>query len=222
MIRLLIADDHEIFREGLRQILAEQRDMQICGEAADGEAVLERLRESSYDVLVLDMSMPKRSGVALIGHVHARCPDLAILVLSMHHEPQYAVQAIRAGAAGYVTKANPAADLMAGIRHVARGGIFISDDVAERLARDQQKSGYRPPHNDFTRREFEIFHMLVAGQRVSEIARALNLSEKTVSTHKTRIQRKIDAYSSAAIVRYAIKHRLIETEVNLADADIAG
>lgn len=222
MIRLLIADDHEIFREGLRQILAEQKDMRICGEAADGEAVLRRLREGAYDVLVLDMSMPKRSGVALIGHIHALYPNLAILVLSMHHEHQYAVQAIRAGAAGYVTKANPSADLLAGVRHVARGGIFMSDTVAERLARDQQKSGYRPPHGDFTSREFEVFHMLVAGQRVSEIARTLNLSEKTVSTHKTHIQRKIDAYSAAAIVRYAVRHRLIETDESLADADVAG
>ena len=114
MIRLLIADDHEIFREGLRQILADQKDMQVCGEAADGEMVLKRLGERAYDVLVLDMSMPKRSGVALIEQVHALYADLPILVLSMHQEHQYAVQAIRSGAAGYVTKASPSAELLAG------------------------------------------------------------------------------------------------------------
>ncbi len=219
MIRLLIADDHEIFREGLRQILADQKDMQVCGEAADGEMVLKRLGERAYDVLVLDMSMPKRSGVALIEQVHALYADLPILVLSMHQEHQYAVQAIRSGAAGYVTKASPSAELLAGIRRVARGGMFMSNIVAERLALDLRRPERHAPHADLTGREFQIFHMLVAGQRVSEIARTLHLSEKTVSTHKTRIQHKIDARSAAAMVRYAVKHHLIETEMDAPGTD---
>jgi DNA-binding NarL/FixJ family response regulator len=216
MIDLLIADDHAIFREGLRQILATQPDMRVRGEAADGESVLHRLRQGAYDVLILDMSMPKGGGVALIAEIHALRPQLPILVLSMNQEHQYAVQAIRAGAAGYVIKASPSAELLEGVRRVARGGMYVSDAVAERLARALREPEPRPPHADFTRREFQIFHMLVAGQRVSAIARTLNLSEKTVSTHKTRIQRKIDASSAAAMVRYAVKHRLIETEEEFA------
>ena len=217
MIDLLIADDHAIFREGLRQILAAQPDMRVHGEAADGEGVLQRLRRDSYDVLILDMSMPKRSGVALIAEICALRPRLPILVLSMHHEYQYAVQAIRAGAAGYVVKASPSAALLEGVRRVAHGGMYVSDAIAERLARELREPGQRPPHAEFTRRELQIFHMLVAGQRVSDIARALNLSEKTVSTHKTRLQIKIDAGSAAAMVRYAVKHRLIDTGDEIAE-----
>ncbi|HWI27383.1 MAG TPA: response regulator transcription factor [Stellaceae bacterium] len=211
MIDLLIADDHAIFREGLRQILAAQADMRVSGEASDGDGVLSRLRQGRFDVLILDMSMPNRGGVALIAQIRALHPRLPILVLSMHQEHQYAVQAIRAGAAGYVVKASPSAELLEGVRRVARGGTYVSESIAERLVRDLREPEQRLPHAEFTAREFQIFHMLIAGLRVSDIARALNLSEKTVSTHKTRIQQKIDAHSVAEMVRYAVKHRLIES-----------
>jgi DNA-binding NarL/FixJ family response regulator len=212
MIDVLIADDHAIFREGLRQILSAQADIRVRGEAEDGEGVIDRLHRDAYDVLILDMSMPKRGGVALIAQIHALQPKLPILVLSMHQEHQYAVQAIRAGAAGYVIKASPSAELLEGVRRVARGGMFVSDAIAERLARELREPEPGAPHAGFTAREFQIFHMLVAGQRVSDIARTLNLSEKTVSTHKTRIQQKTGAASTAALVRYAVRHGLIETE----------
>lgn len=209
MIDLLIADDHALFREGLRQILSDQPDISVCGEAVDGDSLLKQLRERQCGVLVLDISMPGHNGLGLIGEIRALRPDLPILVLSMHQEQQFAVQAIRAGANGYVTKASSSGELLEGIRRVARGGLYVSEQVVERLAADVQKAGLLPPHADLTEREFQIFHLLVGGDRVSDIARRLALSEKTVSTHKSQIQRKLGVHSVASIVRYAIQHGLV-------------
>ncbi len=209
MISVLLADDHVIFREGLRQIIAIQPDMQVCGEASDGAEALRLLQRTPCDVLVLDLSMPGPSGVGLISRIHALLPKLPILVLSMHQQHPYMVEALRGGASGYVTKASPSAQLLDGIRRVARGGTFASDAAAEQLAVRLRQPDGRPPHMRLTSRELQVFHLLVSGLRVGEIARQLNLSEKTVSTHKTRIQDKIDASSAADLVRYAIRHGLI-------------
>jgi DNA-binding NarL/FixJ family response regulator len=182
----------------------------VAGEAVDGDDVLRAVRDRPCDVLVLDMSMPGRSGVALIRQIHSMRPRLPILVLSMHVQHQYAVHAIKAGAAGYVTKNSPSATLVDGIRKVARGGTFVSEGVAEKLAMELRRPASDAPHLALTGREFQVFHMLVEGRKVSAIAQVLSLSVKTVSSHKSRILDKLGASSTAGLVYYAVRHGLVE------------
>lgn len=218
MIEILIADDHTIFRDGLKQILSDEPDIVVTAEAVDGDDTLDKLRSRRFDVVVLDLSMPGKSGIALIGQLRRACPKLPILVLSMHAQRQYAVQAIKAGASGYVTKTSPSAQLVDGIRKLARGGVFVSSEVAEKLAQELQQPERRAAHASLTGREFQVFHLLVAGHKVSEIARSLSLSVKTVSTHKTKVMEKLGVSSTAGLVYYAMKHRLVD-ESEDPDAD---
>ena len=208
MIRVVIADDHQILREGLKQLLQAAGDVVVAGEAGDGFEVLERVRTLDFDVLLLDMSMPGKSGVELIRQVKSEKPKLRILVLSMHEEHQYAVRAIRAGASGYLTKESAAAKLVAAIRKVGSGGAFISAEVAERLAQEAMPHAEGPPHATLSDREYQVFRMLVNGQTVTEIAAALHLSGKTVSTHKARLMEKLGVEHNADLVHYAVRHRL--------------
>jgi DNA-binding NarL/FixJ family response regulator len=208
MIRVIIADDHQILREGLKQLLLAAGDLDVVGEAADGNEVLQRVRTLGCDVLLLDMSMPGRSGVELIRQVKSEKPKLRILVLSMHEEHQYAVRAIRAGASGYLTKESAAAQLVAALRKVAGGGAFISAEVAERLAQEAMPHADGPLHAALSDREYQVFRLLVNGRSVSEIAVQLHLSAKTVSTHKARLMEKLGVDNNADLVHYAIKHRL--------------
>ena len=208
MIRVVIADDHQILREGLKQLLLSAGDLDVVGEARDGHDVLERIRALEFDVLLLDMSMPGKSGVELIKHVKTAKPKLRILVLSMHEEHQYAVRAIRAGASGYLTKESAAAQLVAAIRKVAGGGAFISAEVAERLALDAMPHAEGPLHASLSDREYQVFQLLVAGVSVSDIALRLHLSAKTISTHKARLMEKLEIDNNADLVRYAVRHRL--------------
>ena len=208
MIRVVIADDHQILREGLKQLLLAAGDLDVVGEAGDGHEVLERVRTLGFDVLLLDMSMPGKSGVELIRQVKAEKPKLRILVLSMHEEHQYAVRAIRAGASGYLTKESAAAQLVAAIRKIAAGGAFISAEVAERLALDAMPHAEGPLHATLSDREYQVFRLLVTGRSVSDIAEQLHLSAKTISTHKARLMEKLQVDNNAALVRYAVDHRL--------------
>ena len=208
MIRVIIADDHQILREGLKQLLLAAGDLDVVGEAADGNEVLQRVRTLGCDVLLLDMSMPGRSGVELIRQVKSEKPKLRILVLSMHEEHQDAVRAIRAGASGYLTKESAAAQLVAALRKVAGGGAFISAEVAERLAQEAMPHADGPLHAALSDREYQVFRLLVNGRSVSEIAVQLHLSAKTVSTHKARLMEKLGVDNNADLVHYAIKHRL--------------
>lgn len=210
MIRIVIADDHTIVREGLKQLLLAADDLDVVGEAQNGHEVVMRVRELDFDVLLLDMSMPGKSGTELIKQVHAEKPKLRILVLSMHEEEQYAVRAIRAGAAGYVTKESASAQLVLALRKVAGGGAFISQRVAELLALDAMPKGDGPPHAALSNREFQIFRLLVSGVTVSDIGERLSLSVKTVSTHKARIMQKMNMSTQTDLIRYAISHRLID------------
>lgn len=210
MIKLVLADDHTIVREGLKQLLAAAADIEVVGEAPDGHAVMAKVREGGFDVLLLDMSMPGKSGIELIKQVRAEKPKLRILILSMHEEPQYAVRAIKAGAAGYLTKDSASALLVSAIRKVAAGGAFISAEVAEQLALDAMPQAEGPPHKALSDREYEVFQHLVSGRSVTEIGNALNLSVKTVSTHKAHIMQKMGMSNQAALIRYAISHGLIE------------
>ena len=209
MIRIVIAEDHTIVREGLKQLLARTNDMAVVGEACNGSEALERIRKDACDVLLLDMSMPGRSGIDLIKQIHGENPKLRILVLTMHEEKQYAVRAIRAGAAGYMTKETATEQLVAAIRKVAAGGAFISAAVAEQFALDAMPQADGPPHAALSDRQFQVFEMLVAGKSVTDIAERLNLSVKTVSTHKAHILQKMNLHNQSELVRYAIEHRLL-------------
>jgi DNA-binding NarL/FixJ family response regulator len=211
MIRIVLADDHAIVREGLKRIVADVTDFEVAGEAADGTEVMRAVREIEFDVLVLDLSMPGRSGMELIKLVKAEKPKLRILVLSMHQEMQYAVRAIKAGASGYLTKETAPAQLEQAIRKIAGGGAFISAEVAEQLALGAMPGGSGAlPHESLSDREFEVFRLLVAGDAVSDIAAKLNLSVKTVSTHKANLMQKLGLSNPTEMVRYALKHGLTD------------
>lgn len=210
MIRIVIADDHTIMREGLKQLLASAPELNVVGEACDGHEVLQRVREDDFDLLLLDMSMPGKSGIELIKQVHSEKPKLRILVLSMHEEAQYAVRAIKAGAAGYLTKESATAQLVAAIRKVAGGGAFISAAVAEQFALGAMPRTEGPLHSTLSDREFQVFNMLVQGMSVSGIAERLNLSVKTVSTHKAHIMQKMNMANQSELIRYAMSHNLLD------------
>ena len=210
MTRILIADDHAIVRDGLRRILQSDPGIEIAGEAVSGDEVMARVREGGYDLLLLDMSMPGKNGIELIKWVKSVRPELVVLVLSMHQEEQYAVRAIRAGASGYVTKESASALLVAAIRKVAGGGLYITPGVAEQLALTLRPPAIDLPHQALSDREYEVFGLLVQGGTVSDIATQLHLSGKTVSTHKARILEKMGMDSVAELVRYAVAHQLFD------------
>jgi DNA-binding NarL/FixJ family response regulator len=207
MIRVLLADDHEIVRDGLKRILGAAGDVQVAGEAANGDQALALVRAQDYDVALLDMSMPGLSGIDLVKRLKAEKPKLKLLVLSMHGEPQYAARALKAGAAGYLTKDSAAEQLVGAIRKVAAGGVLVSEAAAAGLL--AASTGEGPPHSRLSDREFEVFKQLAGGASPTEIARRLHLSVKTVSTHKTRIQEKLGLASTAELVRYALEHQLL-------------
>jgi len=210
MVRIVVCDDHAIVREGLKQILSGQPDFEVVAEAADGHEALKRVRELEFDVLLLDMSMPGKSGVELIKQVKSEKPKLRILVLTMHEEHQYAVRAIRAGASGYLTKEGASAQLVTALRKVASGGAYISAEVAEQLALNAMPDSQGPLHASLSDREFQVFRMIAEGKSVSEIAERLNLSVKTVSTHKANVLQKMNMTNQGELIRYALENNLVE------------
>lgn len=210
MIRVVIADDHTIVREGLKELLSNAGEIDVIAEAVDGHDVIERVRGLQFDVLVLDMSMPGKSGMELIKQVKAEAPKLRIVVLTMHQENQYAVRAIRAGASGYLTKDAASDQLVNAIRKVAAGGAFISAEVAEMLARQAQGATQATPHESLSDREFQVLRMLVSGIPLTDIGEELHLSVKTISAHKARILQKLGLSNQSELVRYAIAHKLAE------------
>ena len=209
MIRVVIADDHTIMREGLKRILLGIDDIEVVGEAVDGFEVLNLVRHGGFQVLLLDLTMPGRSGVDLIRQIKDESPKLAVLILTMHEEEQYAVRAIRAGALGYLTKESASAKLVSAIHKVAIGRPFISMEVAEQLAINAMPGNIELPHKALSNREYEVFNLLVSGKTISEIAESLHLSAKTISTHKTRILQKMGTQSLAELVQYAVAHSLL-------------
>jgi len=210
-IEVLVADDHAIIRDGLRKILADTDDLVVAGEAANGNAALDKVRERDWGVVVLDMSMPGRSGLELIKLMKAERPKLPILVFSMHQEEQFAVRAIRAGASGYLSKEGDSDMLLPAMRRVAAGGAYVSDKVAQLLATDMSRNQDCPPHTLLSDREYGIFNRIVRGASLTEIADELCLSIKTVSTHKSHILAKMNMAGQVDLVRYAIEHNLLDT-----------
>jgi DNA-binding NarL/FixJ family response regulator len=212
VIRILLADDHALVREGLKRILAAVADIVVAGEAANGDETLALAKQHDYDVALVDLSMPGLSGLDLIKRLRLERPRLRILVLSMHGEKQYAARALKAGAAGYLTKDSAGADLLGAIRKVGGGGVHITEAAAAALLGAGSRAGDSPPHTALSDREFEVFRQLVGGRSITDIAERLHVSVKTVSTHKARILEKMAMTSTAELVRYAVEHRLLDDQ----------
>lgn len=210
MIKIVIADDHAIVREGLKRIVSSADGLEVVGEARDGMEVMQRVRDLSFDVLMLDLSMPGRNGMETIKLVRAEKPKLRVLVLSMHQELQYAVRAIKSGASGYMTKESAPDLLVQAIRRIAGGGAYISDEVAQQLALQAMPGSATVPHESLTEREFEVMQLLVAGTSVTHIAAKINLSVKTVSTHKSNLMQKLALDNQSELIRYAMRHGLAD------------
>ncbi len=208
-IRILLADDHTMFREGVKQVLSANLDYLVVGEASNAQQVLEKIRKTSVDVVVLDISMPGRDGIEVLKQLKAMKPGLQVLVLSMFPEDQYAFRAIKAGAAGYLTKNKASAELIEAIRRVASGRKYISEEVAEQLALDLEKDADKPLHQKLSDREYQVMCMIASGKAVKQIADELSISVSSVSTLRTRILKKFNMKTNADITRYAIKHDLV-------------
>jgi two-component system invasion response regulator UvrY len=210
MKRIIIADDHEIVRAGLKQIIADDPDLSVEGEAGDGQELLEKLRKNKFDLVLLDMKMPGRSGLEILKQLKIEHPSLPVLVLSMHSEEQYAVRTIKAGASGYITKETAPDKLIEAIRRVCSGGKYISQSLAEKLADSIADSQSKPPHEYLTDREYQVMCMIASGKTISEIARELFLSVKTISTYRQRILEKMNMKNNAELTHYVISSNLLE------------
>ncbi|SEM20652.1 DNA-binding response regulator, NarL/FixJ family, contains REC and HTH domains [Syntrophus gentianae] len=209
MIKILVADDHTIVREGLKQIVGEVDDMAVADEAGNGQEALAKIREGDYDVVLLDISMPGRSGLEILKDIRAERPKLPVLILSMHSEEQYAVRALRAGASGYLTKASAPDELIGAIRKVSRGRKYVTASLAEKLALELDADTQKPPHETLSDREYQVMLMLAAGKSVTEIADELCLSVKTISTYRSRILEKMNMKKNAELTLYAVQNHLV-------------
>ena len=210
MIRVLIADDHAIVRQGLRQILAETNDMVVAGEAETAHEALKLLREGEWDVALLDISMPDKSGIDTLKMIRKERPKLPVLMLSMHPEDHYAVRCLKAGASGYLTKQSAPVQLVTAIRQVAAGRKYISAAVAEELANSIGSDTDRPAHTTLSDREYQTLRLIATGHSLSEIAAKLSLSAKTVSVYRARLLEKLNLKNNADIATYAVKNKLVD------------
>jgi two-component system invasion response regulator UvrY len=210
MLKVLIVDDHAVVRQGLRQILTEIPELSVVAEAENGQDALNKVRAEPWDVLVLDMSMPGRSGLDILKDVRRERPETRVLVLSMHPEDQFAVRMLRAGASGYLTKETAPDQLVAAVRKVLTGGRYISPSLAEKLAFDVDRDSDRPLHEKLSDREFQVLRRLAMGKTVQEIAAELMLSPKTISTYRARVLEKLELKSNAELIHYAIGNKLVE------------
>ena len=210
MIKIIIADDHSIVREGLKQIIADTPDMVVCDEACNGSELIEKVMKDEFDVVVLDITMPDTNVLDVLKQIKKRLPTIQILVLSMHPEEQYAVRVLKAGASGYLTKESAPSELVKAIRKVSNGRKYISSAFAENLA-DIILSGHdQPIHATLSDREYQVLCMIASGETVKNIAGNLFLSEKTISTYRSRILQKMDMKNNAEIIHYAIKNMLVQ------------
>jgi DNA-binding NarL/FixJ family response regulator len=210
MIRLLIADDHAIVRDGLKRIFSAEPDLQVVGEAVNGDAVLAWLARGGCDLFLLDLNIPGISGAELIARIKQDANACPILVLSMHNEPTVAARMLKAGADGYITKDCESDDLLSAIRTVANQGKYIAPEIASKLALEMTSAQTGAPHQSLSERELQVLRLLIAGVGLADIAAQLVISIKTVSTHKTRLMEKLNVTNTAALMRYAMQHQLLE------------
>jgi two-component system, NarL family, invasion response regulator UvrY len=210
MIRILIADDHAIVREGLKLILGEAPDMEVVAEAGSGPETMSMIHDGSCDLVLLDISMPGSNGIEVLKSIKREVPTLPVLILSMYPEGQYAIRALKAGASGYLTKDGPSEELLAAIRKTVAGGRYVSSSLAETLAFSLDEKTNKLPHELLTDREYQVFQLIVSGMSTREIAGLMTLSIKTVSTYRTRVLGKMNMKSNAHLARYAVQHGLID------------
>jgi len=208
-MRIIIADDNAVVRRGLKEILASEHDMDVVGEAKDGDEALELVRKLDWDVAVLDFSMPGRSGVELIKEIKRRHPSRPVLVLSMLPEEAHAAQVFKAGGSGYINKESAGEELTAAIRKVANGGKYVSANFAEKLATDLAPDAEKPLHESLSDREYRVMWLLASGKQINQIAAEMFLSPSTISTYRARILKKLKLTDNAALVRYAVKQQLV-------------
>jgi two-component system, NarL family, invasion response regulator UvrY len=207
MLKVCIVDDHPIVRQGLRQILAEAQDMTIVSELATGLEVLESIKKDPCDIVVMDITLPGMNGIDVLKQIKREKPGIPVLMLSIHPEDEYAVRALKAGAAGYLTKGSAPNELLNAIRTVSTGSKYITSALAEELISDIQGGG-KQPHEQLSNREYEIMCMIASGKRIKEIASELMISTKTVSTYRTRILEKMKMVSNAEITRYVLENHI--------------
>ncbi|MBU0481513.1 MAG: response regulator transcription factor [Proteobacteria bacterium] len=211
MIRVFITDDHSIVREGLRGIIEDCQDMIVCGEAAEGRVALDWLRENDNccDVVLLDISMPGMDGLEVLTEIKKNFPGVAVLILTMHSEEQYALRVIRSGASGYLNKGSSADEMLLAIRNAAAGRKHIQNSLAEKMADALENNNDGPLHNSLSDREFQVMIMLARGRKIKEIAMELTLSPKTISTYQSRVLDKMGLESTGDLLRYAIQNGLV-------------
>lgn len=210
MIRALVVDDHAVVRHGVMHILSEELEGAVLGEAGSADEALRLVFQGHWDVVVLDITMPGRSGLEVLQDIKRERPNLPVLILSMHPEDQMATRVLKAGAAGYVTKDGNPVELIEAVRIVLRGGRYVSPTVAERLVLDLQEESRRLPHERLSDREYEVLCMIARGRTVTEVAETLGLSVKTVSTYRTRILEKLHMHNNAELIHYALQHKLVD------------
>jgi DNA-binding NarL/FixJ family response regulator len=210
MTKIIIVDDHPIVRQGLKQVLSEEPDMAMFGEAQNSEEVLELIRKEDWDIVVLDITMPGRGGLDVLKEIKHERPKLPVLILSIHPEDQYAVRALKAGAAGYLTKESAPEELVRAIRKILRGGKYVSSTLAEKMAFNLEMEAEKPLHETLSDREYQVLLMIASGKTSSRIAEEMALSVKTVSTYRARILEKMKMKSNADLTYYVIKNNLID------------
>jgi DNA-binding NarL/FixJ family response regulator len=210
MISILIADDHPIFRKGILQLLGEEAGMFAVDEAGGGVEALNKACCYTYDLVLLDISMPGRGGLDVLKELKSHCPKVPVLVLSMHPEDQYAVRTLRCGASGYLTKGSASDDLLPAIHKVLAGGKYISNSLAEKLADSLDTRSEKAPHETLSNREYQVMRLIGAGKAVTEIAAEMSLSVKTISTFRTRILQKMNMRNNAELTHYAISNMLVD------------
>jgi len=212
MLKVLVADDHPVIREGLKRLIMQTRDMQVVGEASNGPEVLNLNRRLHPDLIILDISMPGRDGLDILKQLKSLSPRLPILVLSQHPEDHYALRALRAGASGYLTKESASTELITALRKVAGGRKYVSATLAEKLATEVNHHGEKTPHELLSDREYEVLCLLGKGKTVSRIAEDLSLSVKTISTYRARILVKMNMTNTSELIRYVVQQQLLEPQ----------
>lgn len=209
-IKILIADDHAIVREGLKQIVAEEKDMTVWGEAENSETLMKLLEKDKWDIVILDINMPGRNGLEILKDIKLLYPDLPVLILSMFSEEQYGIRAIKAGASGYLKKVSAPDELVQAIRRIVSGRKYITETLAEKLAENLSEPKVNSPHEKLSDREFEIMCNIAQGKSAEEIAEELSISVNTFYTYRNRILEKLSMRSNVEITQYAIRNKLID------------